>query len=250
MTATPDYGNWVSARLVVVLGVISVLVACLGFLYWPLGLLTLPFFIVCLYFAYARYSFSSRGGNLQARIEALVLDHLVWDGAGRVLDIGCGNGPLTIALAKTFPRAQVTGIDLWGAGWEYAQSVCEQNAQAEAVAERVTFRRASAASLPFEDGVFDAAVSNLVFHEVQGVAERTVLLEEALRVVKKGGPFAFQDLFLWKRAYGDIEAVLATLRSSGLASVELIRTCDVPFIPRALRLPFMVGTMAVICGTK
>jgi len=250
MTSTLDYGNWVSARLVVLPGVLSVLVAFLGFMYWPLGLLALPFLLVCLYFAHARYLFSSRVGNLQARIEALVLEHLAWDGAGRALDIGCGKCPLTIALAKTFPRAQVTGIDRWGAAWEYAQSVCERNARAEAVATRVTFRRASAASLPFEDGAFDAAVSNLVFHEVRGVAERTALLAEMLRVVKKGGRFAFQDLFLWKRAYGDSETVLATLRGWGLKSVELIRTCEAPFIPRAVRLPFMVGTMAIICGTK
>ena len=40
------------------------------------------------------------------------------------------------------------------------------------------------------------------------------------------------------------------LRSAGLESVELIRTNDAPFIPRALRLPFTVGRMALIGGTK
>ena len=54
----------------------------------------------------------------------------------------------------------------------------------------------------------------------------------------------------WKRAYGDSQAVVATLRSAGLESVELIRTNVAPFIPRALRLPFTDGRMALIGGTK
>ena len=40
------------------------------------------------------------------------------------------------------------------------------------------------------------------------------------------------------------------LRSAGLESVGLIRTNVAPFIPRALRLPFTVGRMALIGGTK
>jgi len=40
------------------------------------------------------------------------------------------------------------------------------------------------------------------------------------------------------------------LRSAGLESVELTRTNDAPFIPRAPTLPFRVGTMAINCVTK
>ena len=29
-----------------------------------------------------------------------------------ILDVGCGNGALTLKLAKTYPQAQVVGIDL------------------------------------------------------------------------------------------------------------------------------------------
>ena len=76
------------------------------------------------------------------------------------------------------------------------------------MADRVNFQKASASALPFEVGSFDAAVSNLVFHEVSDTKDKRDLIEEALRVVRKGGAFAFQDLFLAKRLYGDVEELL------------------------------------------
>ena len=93
-----------------------------------------------------------------------------WNGKGRALDIGCGNGALTIKLAQKYPAAQIIGIDYWGRSWEYSKHACERNAEIAGVSERVTFQKASAASLPFDDGYFDAAVSNFVFHMV-GVAK-------------------------------------------------------------------------------
>jgi trans-aconitate methyltransferase len=74
-------------------------------------LISFSFFV---YFAYARYKFSPAGGNLQAGIQGLVLDALEWDGKGKTVDIGCGNGGLTIRLAQKYPSAEVTGIDYWG----------------------------------------------------------------------------------------------------------------------------------------
>jgi ubiquinone/menaquinone biosynthesis C-methylase UbiE len=118
------------------------------------------------------------------------------------------------------------------------------------VGERVSFQRASASKLPFEDGRFDAAVSNLVFHEVGDTKDKREVIREALRVVRKGGFFAFQDLFLWKAIYGEPDELLATIRSWGVTRVEFVKTCDAPFIPKALRLPFMVGRIGVIKGEK
>ena len=98
--------------------------------------------------------------------------------------------------AKRYANAHVTGIDYWGGMWEYSKGVCERNAEIEDVANRMNFQKASATALPFEDEHFDAAVRNLVFHEVGDVINKRELLREALRVVKRGGAFAFQDLFL------------------------------------------------------
>jgi ubiquinone/menaquinone biosynthesis C-methylase UbiE len=134
--------------------------------------------------------------------------------------------------------------------WDYSKSICERNAASERVADRVTFQKASASALPFEDESFDAAVSNLVFHEVSDAKNKRDVIKEALRVVKKGGKFAFQDLFLVKRVYGEVDDLLETIKSWGIENVKFLNTSDSDFIPKALRLPFMVGTIGILYGEK
>jgi len=246
----PDYGNWVSKKFIYLPGAISLLFWIISFALPALILVAAIFLVVTLYFAYARYRFSPAGGDVQTKIQELVLEHLDWDGKGKGLDIGCGNGPLTIKLAQKYTEARITGIDYWGKQWEYSKGVCERNAKIEGVAERVVFQKASASALPFDDGAFDVAVSNLVFHEVSGVGDKKNVIKEALRVVKKGGSFAFQDLFLWKRVYGEVDDLLQTIRSWGIESVDFVNTCDSEFIPKGLKLPFMVGTIGILHGRK
>jgi len=78
----------------------------------------------------------------------------------------------------------------------------------------------------------------------------TVPIREALRVAKKDGSFVFQDLFLWKRIYGEPEELVETVRSWGIKKVKFINTSNAAFIPRVLKLPFMVGTIGMIVGEK
>jgi SAM-dependent methyltransferase len=246
----PDYSNWVSKRLIYGPGLISLVFFGLSAVFLPSIIPAVVFLLIAGYFAYARFCFSPAGGNVQAQIQDMVLAHLDWNGRGTALDIGCGNAPLTIKLAKQSPEAQVTGIDYWGAEWEYSKGVCERNAQVEGVAGRVSFQKASASALPFEDDCFDAAVSNLVFHEVSDTRDKQALIREALRVVKKGGRFAFQDFFLWKRVYGETNDLVAAVKSWGVTKVEFVNTNDSPFIPAAVKLPFMVGTIGILRGEK
>ena len=247
---TPDYGNWVSKRLLCVCGLMGALLLALSFLF-PISAIGAAFFLISfIYFLYARFKFSPRGGNVQTRLRDLVLDHLDWDGDGTALDIGCGNAPLAIKLAQQYTQARVTGIDCWGAEWDYSQEACQRNARAAGVADRTTFQKASAAALPFEDGLFDAAVSNFVFHEVRDVKDKQDVIREALRVVRKGGKFAFQDLFLVKRFYGPVDDLLETIRSWGVEDVHFCDTSHADFVSKPLRLPFMVGSTGIIYGTK
>lgn len=246
----PDYGNWVSKRLIYVSGLAGLVLLLASYLFLPLVILAAVALFIAAYFAYARHLFAPQGGNVQARVIDLALSHLDWDGKGRVLDIGCGNGAFAVKLARKYPGARVTGIDYWGANWEYSKGTCDANARLEGVGDRVTFQKASASALPFADGQFDAVVSNLTFHEVRDAKDKLELIREALRVVRKGGRFTFQDLFLMKPTYGDPGDLVRTIESWGVAKVEFVDTRDAPFIPGALKLPFMVGTIAVLKGEK
>lgn len=79
---------------------------------------------------------------------------------------------------------------------------------------------------------------------------RRAVAKEALRVVRKGGRFAFQDLFLVKSIYGEVDDLFNEMRGWGLEHIEFVDTSKSDFISRLLRLRFMLGAIALIHGTK
>jgi len=253
---SPDYGNWISARLLMVFGGLGLLLLVLAFLSpfsilsWLLLAGAVLSFAFLAYLAYSRHLFSPRGGDNQTNIRGLIISRLDWGGEGQALDIGCGNGALVIELAKRHPQARIVGLDLWGGWWGYSKKACLENARIEGVADRVAFQRGSAAVLPFKDEAFDLAVSNLVFHGVRKVPDKRELIREALRVVRPGGRFVFQDLFLIKKLYGRVDELPAAVKSFGAKEVAFVRTSDSAFIPPLLKLPFMFGAIGIIHGTK
>ena len=96
----------------------------------------------------------------------------------------------------------------------------------------------------------DTAINNFVFHEVKDAHNKKDVVKEALRTVKKGGHFAFQDLFPVKRLYGDIDGLLEEIKGWGVDDVRYVNTSNANFIPAALKLPFMVGSIGIIYGRK
>jgi SAM-dependent methyltransferase len=250
MSEKVEDGNWVSKRIIYFSTFLGFIFLGLALLFWVLIIPTGLFLLVSVYFLYVRYRFSFQGGNLQDHIWMLVLENLNWNGKGKALDIGCGNGALTIKLAQKFTNAQIMGIDYWGKKWEYSKNTCEKNALIAGVSERVSFQKANAESLPFDDGYFDVAVSNFVFHMVGNAKDKRGVVREALRVVKKGGVFSFQDEFFAKQLFGDINDLIETIKSWGISKVEFVQTRDSDFIPRALKVPFILGTMGIIRGEK
>ncbi len=226
---TPDYGNWVPAAMMKALAVLIAVLLIVELLFLILlkntilsiivGILFVLVAAFTVYMWRCRVLFDFRRGGLMGKIHQYLVDHLDWDGNGTLLDIGCGAGALTIRCARRFPLARITGMDYWGPEWSYAKEQCEQNARLEHVADRLTFCKGDAAALDFPDGAFDAAVSNFVFHEVRTQPDKRKVVREALRVVKKGSSFAFQDLFSQQKLYGDMEEFIEELKKEGIGLI-------------------------------
>jgi SAM-dependent methyltransferase len=104
----------------------------------------------------------------------------------KVLDLACGTGWASRAVASTIPGAHVTGIDI-------AHGLVES---AQAIAKRlrldIAYDVGDAEQLPYEDARFDAVISSfgIMFASRPEAAAR-----ELTRVVKKGGRFG---ILVWK----------------------------------------------------
>lgn len=164
-------------------------IAALGILFSVAAAALLALLIWC---AWIRKQYAFGGGGMMERVHQVILSHLDFDGQGQLLEVGCGSGALSIRAALTWPDAQITGMDYWGAAYGYGQAMCEKNAESEGVGFRCAFRRGDANKLDFPDERFDAVVSNYVYHNIMG-ADKQALLLETLRVLKKGGVFALND---------------------------------------------------------
>ena len=102
-----------------------------------------------------------------------------------ILDVGCGTGSLTIDLAKTFPKAQITAVDLSFPYLKKAQKRLKNF-------HRVGFIQGNAEDLPFKDQTFDAVVSCYLFHELPRSARERVI-QEMNRLKKPKGLAVITD---------------------------------------------------------
>lgn len=106
--------------------------------------------------------------------EALLLHAL--PPAGRVLDIGCGAGRVTLALAGR--GYDVVGVDVSAALLETARSLVRRHGRAPGLL------RVDALSLPFGEGTFDAALALKVLCYIPSHHARATYLDEIGRVLR------------------------------------------------------------------
>ena len=98
---------------------------------------------------------------------------------GEVLDVGCGTGALTFAIAKNPRVSRVIGIDLSKAFLDYARSKSDD--------PRVQFEQGDAHKLPFADASFDCCLALLV---MSFITDPSKAAAEIRRVTRRGGVVA------------------------------------------------------------
>jgi ubiquinone/menaquinone biosynthesis C-methylase UbiE len=103
-----------------------------------------------------------------------------------LLDVGCGIGGPSRFFANEH-GCRVTGIDLTE---DYVR-IAEALARRVGLADRVSYRQASALTLPFDDSAFDGAY---MMHVGMNIEDKTALLTEVRRVLKAGGFLAIYDV--------------------------------------------------------
>lgn len=105
----------------------------------------------------------------------------------RVLDVGCGSGVVTRAIAKRVGTSgRVVGVDPSGAFLTVAREIADKSG----LGERIEFREGSAASLPVKDGEFDAAVAVTVLAHMH---DGPKAVPELVRAVRPGGRIGVFD---------------------------------------------------------
>ena len=158
-------------------------------------------------------------------IEAALVEEFFPDPGARVLDLGCGAGRTTAALAdKGF---EPIGIDLASALLKEARARHPQ----------VDFRRMDASRLDFPEDVFDAAVFSYNGVDcLYPLAARVMCFREVFRVLKPGGTFLLSSHnligsiwsggFYYARGYWNALRTLARQATNPVAFEWFIRYRD------------------------
>ena len=146
-----------------------------------------------------------------------VLDAAQVASGHRVLDVACGTGVLARdALARVGAAGKVAGVN----------PTEEMLAVAARVEPRISWTPGTAEELPFDDGDFDAVVSQF---GMMFFADRALALHEMLRVLRPGGRIAVAvwDALEANPAYAGEVSLFAQMAGEAAAA--------------AMRAPFCLG---------
>ena len=165
------------------------------------------------------------------------------DNYARILDIGCSSGHFTTALQRTFPDAQITGIDISARMLEHAWRTANTNGWNWRLHQRL------AEDSGFADASFDLVASYIILHEMPADAIRAIFTE-AFRVLAPGGDMVMSDvtryadmdkLAVWK---ADRAALLGGephwRESAGLDLAEIAREAGFTDVKAEGRYPHVV----------
>lgn len=125
--------------------------------------------------------------GLDQRWRRLAAKECLASGSGRILDIGCGTGEMTIELARQAGRnTEIIGLDFNRNMLE----VAERKARESGSSERLSFISGDATELPFSNGYFDGVAISFAFRNLSyNNPMMGQYVSQVLRVLKAGGRF-------------------------------------------------------------
>ena len=114
-----------------------------------------------------------------------ILDTINVSDGMKILDLGCGSGYLTFAIAGRNGNVHVTGLDI------VAETLKKNKSEAnERGIKNLTFTAYDGLHFPFEDGFYDMVVTRYALHHFPEIKKS---INEVSRVLKKGGRFFLSD---------------------------------------------------------
>ncbi len=102
----------------------------------------------------------------------------------RCLDLACGTGDLTRALARRFPRAEIVGLDL------SVEMLTLARARGRVEESRIRYMQGDMQALPFEAESIDVVTGG---YALRNAPDLDVALREIHRVLRPGGTLAVLD---------------------------------------------------------
>jgi cyclopropane fatty-acyl-phospholipid synthase-like methyltransferase len=137
----------------------------------------------------------------------------------QILDAGCGLGFLMHVAAKCFPKARITGVDVFRSGSisEISMDEAASNMRSLGIDSRTSFLKQDLTKRMESDAQYDLAVSNLVFHNMG--KKRFKAYATVFDALKPRGFFVIGDLFPHDKAdmdyFGQRSTLINELDESG-----------------------------------
>lgn len=142
---------------------------------------------------FQKYWHSKKWGALKKFVDGI--------GTGTLLDIGCADGTTTYEIKKAYPNLQITGVDYYKKGINFARKTKPE----------IKFVVGDAHKLPFKNESFDIVT---IIETLEHLEKPRAILVEIYRVLKNDGYIIIgQDTdsllfraiwFLWTRGKGSV----------------------------------------------
>ncbi|KAK6003931.1 hypothetical protein QM012_008781 [Aureobasidium pullulans] len=147
----------------------------------------------------------SAAAGFVPKLTTTVVSYLAPKPTDKILDIGCGDGPLTARIAASLPQGHILGLD---ASASFIQTAQEKHSSQNCTFKLQDCRRISECAEAV-DGSWDKVFSNAALHWIlRDPNTRDAVFKDIHSALKPGGMFVFE-----MGGKGNVEAVHATILS-------------------------------------